>query len=95
MAPIGERASVPWCDKGGYSGYALQMGPRARPQLRNVAWDSLAPEARTTLNAGIEEAERAEFADLSPDETEHYLKTGELPERVERWLDSYDSRPRT
>ena len=58
-------------------------------------WESLAPEARASLNAGVEEAERGEFADLTPVETEHYLKTGELPERVERWLDSYDSRPRT
>jgi hypothetical protein len=29
---------------------------------------------------------------LTPGETEKYLETGELPERVERWLDSNDSR---
>ena len=71
------------------------MSPRTRSQLLNVEWESLTPETRATLNAGVEEAARAEFADLTSSETEHYLKTGELPERVERWLDSYDSRPRT
>jgi hypothetical protein len=71
------------------------VSPGIRSQLRSVAWESLTPEARASLNAGVEEAERAQFADLTPGETEHYLKTGELPERVERWLGSYDSRPRT
>jgi hypothetical protein len=33
-----------------------------------------------------------EFADMSSEEVHHYLDTGELPERVQRWLDSYDSR---
>jgi len=27
---------------------------------------------------------------LAPEESERYLDTGELPDRVERWLDSYD-----
>jgi hypothetical protein len=42
--------------------------------------------------SAIKEAQRGEFVDLSPEENEHYLETGELPERVERWLDSYDAR---
>ena len=71
------------------------VSPRTRPQPRNVNWDDLAPEVRATLEAGIDEAERGEFADLTAEETEHYLQTGELPERVERWLDSYDSRQGT
>ena len=70
------------------------MSPRTRPQP-TVKWDELAPEVRATLEAGVDQAERGEFADLTPDETEHYLRTGELPERVEHCLDSYDSRPRT
>ena len=69
-----------------------RVSPRVRPQPRNVNWDDLAPEVRSTLEAGIDEAERSEFADLTCQETEHYLQTGELPERVKRWLDSYDSR---
>jgi len=75
--------------------YLHYVSPQTRPQLPNGAWDSVTPEARRTLNAGIDEAEHAEFADMTPYETEHYLRTGELPERVERWLGSYDSRPRT
>jgi hypothetical protein len=35
---------------------------------------------------------RGEFVDLTAEETRRYIETGELPERVERWLDSYDSR---
>ncbi len=71
------------------------VSPRTRSEPRSVKWDALAPETKATLNAGVDEAVRGEFADLTPGDTEHYLKTGELPERVERWFDSYDSRPRT
>jgi hypothetical protein len=75
------------------SGTTLErVNHRVRPQPRNVNCDDLAPEVRAALEAGIDEAERGEFADLTAEETEHYLQTGELPERVERWLDSYDSR---
>jgi hypothetical protein len=34
------------------------------------------------------DAMRGEFADLTSEESEHYLKTGELPERVRHWRDS-------
>ncbi len=44
---------------------------------------------------GIAQADRGEFADLTPEETERYLETGELPERVERCIDAYDSRRST
>jgi hypothetical protein len=71
----------------------VRVSPRIRPQPV-VQWDELAPEARAKLEAGVDEAERGEFVDMTPDETEHYLQTGELPERVELCLDSYDSRPR-
>ncbi len=67
------------------------MTPRARSKSAELDWSKLAPEVQTSLRAGLEEAKRGEFADMSPEETEHYLETGELPERVERWLDSYDS----
>jgi hypothetical protein len=71
------------------------VSPRTRPQPLSLTWDALTPEARATIDAGVDEADRDEFAALTPDETDHYLQTAELPERVERWLDSYDSRPRT
>jgi hypothetical protein len=38
---------------------------------------------------------RGQFVDLSAEETRRYIETGELPERLERWLDSYDSRHAT
>jgi hypothetical protein len=38
---------------------------------------------------------RGEFVDLSAEETRRYIETGELPERVERGLDSSDSRHAT
>jgi hypothetical protein len=70
----------------------MRVSPRARPQPRRIDWDDLAPEVRATLEAGIDEAERREFADLTAAEMDHYLQSGELPERVGGWLDSYDSR---
>jgi hypothetical protein len=42
------------------------------------------------VRQGFAEADRGEFVDLSPEEMEQYLETGALPERVERWLESYD-----
>ena len=46
----------------------------------------------TVVNGeGILEARRGEFVDLSDVELRRYLETGELPERVDRWLDSSDS----
>jgi hypothetical protein len=71
------------------------VAPRTRPKPSELEWSALAPDLRAGIDAGVSSAERGEFADLSPTETEHYLETGELPERVERWLDSYDSRPST
>jgi hypothetical protein len=61
------------------------MAPRTRSKAVEV---ELPPNVRE----GIEEALRGEFADMTVEETERYLETGELPERVEHWLDSYDSR---
>jgi hypothetical protein len=70
--------------------------PRTRSQpSTELDWSELARDVQARIGAGVDAAERGEFADLTPHETEHYLETGELPERVERWLDSYDSRPRT
>jgi hypothetical protein len=46
----------------------------------------------TVVNGeGILEARRGEFVDLSDVELRRYLETGELPERVDRWLESSDS----
>lgn len=81
-------------DDGRERHYTIGVSPRTRPQPV-AKWDELTPEARATLEAGADQAERGEFVDLTPDETEHYLRTGELPERVERCLDSYASRQHT
>jgi type III secretory pathway component EscV len=56
---------------------------------------SLPPDVEASVREGIKEAQGGEFIDLSREENEHYLETGELPERVERWLDSYDARRAT
>jgi len=63
------------------------MAPRERPKLVK-----LSPEVEASLRIGVEQAERGEFANMTPEETERYLETGELPEHVERWLESYDLR---
>jgi hypothetical protein len=81
-------------DDGQDHAYSSSVSQRTRSQPV-VNWNELAPEVRAVLDAGINEAERGEFVDLTPDETEHYLRTGELPERLEQWLDSYDSRTGT
>jgi len=75
------------------SRYAHLVAPRTRPVPCVLPWSELAPELQASIDAGVEAAERGDFADLTPEESERYLETGELPERVERWLDSYDSRP--
>jgi type III secretory pathway component EscV len=62
------------------------MAPRAKPKLVQ-----LSPEVEASVRVGVEQAERGEFANMTPEETERYLETGELPEHVERWLESYDS----
>jgi hypothetical protein len=63
------------------------MAPRARPNLVK-----LSPEVEASVRIGVEQAERGEFAKMTPEETERYLETGALPEHVDRWLESYDSR---
>jgi hypothetical protein len=68
--------------------------PRTRPSPEPIE-AKLSQENARRVREGIEAAERGEFVDLSDDETRRYLETGELPERIERWLDEYDSRRRT
>ena len=55
----------------------------------------LPPDVAAEVRAGIEEAMRGELVDLSAEETRRYIESGELPERVERWLDSCASRDGT
>jgi hypothetical protein len=64
------------------------MAPRSRLQAVEV-------ECPANVREGIEQALRGEVADMTPEETERYLETGQLPERVQRWLDEYDSRRAT
>jgi hypothetical protein len=59
---------------------------------RSASPVKLSPETEADVRAGCEQAARREFADLSPEESDHYLETGELPERVRRWVDSYGTR---
>jgi hypothetical protein len=66
------------------------VSPRTRP-LPESSEAKLSPENARRVREGIEQAERGEFADLSVEETRRYIETGELPERIERWLDSHDS----
>jgi hypothetical protein len=47
---------------------------------------TLSAETLEHVRAGLEEAVRGEFADMTDVETERYLETGELPEHVQRWL---------
>jgi hypothetical protein len=71
------------------------MAPRTRPPLGEPVEAKLPADVARQVREGFAEAERGEFVDLSTEETDHYIETGELPERVERWLDSYDSRRAT
>jgi hypothetical protein len=73
--------------------YTNHVSPRTRSLAKSGEQGQV--ELPAGVRVGIEEAERGEFADMSPAETEHYLETGDLPERVARWLDSYDSRRAT
>jgi hypothetical protein len=59
-----------------------------KPPRRSV---ELSPEAEREVRIGIEQAERGEVVEMSQREFERFLEADELPERVKRWLDSYDS----
>jgi hypothetical protein len=61
-----------------------------RPSIRE--WSELAPETQSALRDGVEQLARGELADLSPEESRHYVETGELPERVELWLEDFERR---
>jgi hypothetical protein len=64
------------------------MAPRSRPKAVEV-------ECPHNVRQGVEEALRGEVADMTLEETRLYLETGQLPKRVQRWLDAYDSRRAT
>ena len=66
------------------------MAPRARPRLVK-----LSPVVEAHVREGAEQAARGEFAEMMPEESDHYLATGELPERVEHWLASPSTRSDT
>jgi hypothetical protein len=68
------------------------MVARPRPHSVEPRQRDLSPEDEVDVRAGIEQAARGEFADMSPEEKQIYLETGALPERVSRWLESYSSR---
>ena len=55
----------------------------------------LPPDVQEHILEGIEQAERGEFAELSPEETQHYIQTGGLPPRLEHCVASLTSRPRS
>jgi hypothetical protein len=65
------------------------MGPRSKRQLRELApvvLDKSHP-CWADVRAGLEGAERGEAIALTDDEVDAWVKTGELPERVNRWHD--------
>jgi hypothetical protein len=66
------------------------MAPRARPEFVK-----LSPDVAAHLRSAIECSDRHGYADMSPEETDRYLETGELPERVKTWAASCDSRRAT
>jgi len=63
------------------------IAPRSRP-LPEPTRAKLSPDVARRVRTSIERAMGGEFVDLSPEETRRYGETGELPERVERYLDS-------
>jgi hypothetical protein len=63
------------------------MAPRARPQLVK-----LSPDVETHVREAVKESEREGYADLTSEEMRRYVETGELPEHVETWLASCESR---
>jgi hypothetical protein len=65
----------------------MAVAQRSHPQLAK-----LSPEVERHLREALEGSERHGYAQLTVEETEHYLATGELPEHVERWAASLDSR---
>ena len=50
----------------------------------------LSPENARRVREGCDQAARGEFADMTAEESEHFLETGELPARVRLWVESYD-----
>ena len=61
------------------------MAPRSRPRAVEV-------QCPPSVREGVEQALRGDVADMTAEETERYLETGLLPERVQGWLAEYDSR---
>lgn len=57
----------------------LNMGPAVKAPLQLVR---PAPEDEADIRAAIEEAERGEGIDLTPEELDHWAETGEWPERL-------------
>lgn len=57
----------------------FNMGPAVKAPLPLVR---PAPEDEADVRAGIEEAERGEGIDLTPEEIERMAETGEWPERL-------------
>jgi hypothetical protein len=66
------------------------MSLRSHPLPIEPVQAELPPDVEAQLRAGIEACERGETMRLTAQEAEHYLETGELPERVERWAASPD-----
>jgi hypothetical protein len=52
----------------------------------------LPPDVQEHILEGIDQAERGEFADLSPEEAQRYIQTGDLPPRLEHCVASLASR---
>jgi hypothetical protein len=69
---------------------------RATALARGVLESPVVALASAVLRGGpLEETMHGRVRRLSAEETRRYIETGELQERVELWLDSYDSRHAT
>jgi hypothetical protein len=55
----------------------VRAAPRTRPNVQPVE-AKLPPEVAAEVRAGIEEAMRGEFVDLTGEEMRRYIETGEL-----------------
>ena len=78
----------------------LDEGPRTRhdgcvdpthkldPMGRRAKLARLPPNDTRSVREGIEQADRGEFLDLTPEEVDHFLETGELPENAQRRVDA-------
>jgi hypothetical protein len=58
------------------------------PMRRRAKLAQLRSSDTRAVREGIEQADRGEFLDLTPEQVDHFLETGELPEHAQRRVDA-------